>query len=317
MTVVLAAAAAYEFGNVTTLDTTMGRFDPDYAFGCVTKSSAADTAVLLFETSLSEVWVHAKCMLGATGSAGDTGLTPVLGLFTENGVQIGGLFRNFNNYYLTSTNGNGMVISSLLTMNTLVDIDVRLYSLGSNRICELYISGNMIARHTSVNAWLTPRQLQMGGPGSGTNSYSEVMISQGDDPTLGWRLHSKMPDASLPGLNTFDSGYWGALANGSLTDGVVTTENNARLTGGFQAYTGPATPLGIRGILQSGRYLKNGTLLQLRGQLRIDDVNYDVPDVQVDNGNRVLSFWERNPATDEPFQVSDFAGLQGGFFTTL
>ena len=131
------------------------------------------------------------------------------------------------------------------------------------------------------------------------------------------RIHSKRPDPSLPGLNTFDSGFWGALANGTLTDGVVTSDPGARLTGGFQPYTGPAEPLGIRGVVQSARYLKNGSLLNLKGQLRIADVNYDTPDAEYDDGNRLLSIWFENPATTDRFEVADFAGLQGGFYTAL
>lgn len=319
MTVIVAAAAAYEFGNVPELDLTAGRYDPDYALGAVTRRSPETYASLFFNSNQNEIWLHSHAIFGNLDTAYGANLgTPVLGLYDNNGGPVGGLFRTHNTYNLSCNGQHYTDVTGVITRNILCDVDIHLYAFGTSNICELYIDGVKVAQHTRVAAWNAPQQLRIGGPGeSAISSFSELIITQGNEPTLGWRLHSKLPDPSLPGLNTFDSGYWGALANGALTDGAVTQEDGARLTGGFQPYTGPATPLGIRGIMQSGRYLKNGTLLELKGQLRINDVNYDTPTFEVDDGSRLLSFWDRNPATGNPFQVSDFAGIQGGFYTAI
>jgi hypothetical protein len=316
MTMILAAGAAYEFGNVSALDVTPGRYDEDYSLGAVTRLSSSSYASIFFNSTLAEIWVHAKVLFGDLASP--VGDTPVISLHSPNGVFVGGLYRNHMSYLLSAKDMNQNVnITGVLTRNTLVDVDMHLLSFGTSKICELYIDGVMIAKHTVTSSWVAPGEIRFGGSNGSETSFSEIIITQGNEPTLGWRLHSKLPDAALPGLNTFDSGFWGALGNGSLIDGAVTESADARITGGFQAYTGPASPLGIRGIMQTGRFLKNGTLLTLGGQLRIDDVNYDSPTLEIKDSSRIFSFWEQNPATSAPFVVADFAGLQGGFYTEI
>lgn len=317
MTTIFAGAAPYEFVNVPALVTTGATFDPNYVEGSISKTSDTDHAMArLFKTpTAQEVWLHAKVLLGST-LPDVSAYNRVLAFHDANLNRLGGLSCSW--VALNILSGTTVIdITPLVPRNVLCEMDIHMFQSGSVRVVELYVDGNFVAQARSTIAWVAPDQVIMGGMINSANYFSEVLVMEGNAPTIGMRLHSKRPNPSLPGLNTFDSGYWGALANGSLTDGVVTTKSGARLTGGFMPYTGPASPLGIRGIVQSARYLKNGTLLNLKGSLRIEDVNYDNPDFEFDDGARLLSIWEENPATEAPFIVDDFAGLQGGFLTAL
>lgn len=317
MSVIFAGAAPYEFVNVAALVTTGATFDPTHVEGSISKTNDTDhaSARLFKATTQQEVWLHAKVLFG-TSLPGGGSSNRVLAFHDANLNRLGGISCSWNALNIVSGN-TSVDITSLVTRNLLCDLDIHMFQSGSVRVVELYINGNFVAQARATTAWVVPDQVMMGGMVNSANFFSELIVTEGNAPTIGMRLHSKRPDPALPGLNTFDAGYWGALANGSLTDGVVTTEDGARLTGGFMPYTGPAMPLGIRGIVQSARYLKNGTLLNLKGSLRIEDVNYDTPDQQYDDGARLLSIWNENPATEAPFTVSDFAGLQGGFYTSL
>lgn len=317
MSILFAGAAPYEFVNVAALVTTGDTFDPTHVEGAVSKTASNNlaAAILFSEPVDQELWLHAKVLFGATLSS-PSSENPVMVMASENLTHLGGLRVDGSSLVLFSGNTE-VTITGLVTRDILCDVDIHLFQSGSIRNVELYINGNYVSIAKSVVTWSNPAQILFGGSVGSANYFSEIVVTNGNEPTIGMRLHSKRPDPSLPGLNTFDSGFWGALANGTLTDGVVTSDPGARLTGGFQPYTGPEEPLGIRGVVQSGRYLKNGTLLELKGQLRIADVNYDTPDEQFDDGNRLLTIWEENPATGLRFTVEDFAGLQGGFFTAL
>jgi hypothetical protein len=324
MPIVFAGAAAFEFGNVSALSNNMGYFDSAYALGAITKNSTGGYASAILSTgSETRLWVHARVHLEPIQgfSVGDTD-NPVFTIHDENGQLLGGLMKRASQGYAIMAGGlapGWNVVDGGVTKQELVDIDMAFYAFASNRILELYMDGVLIGRHSFVGSWVQPAQIRMAGAGNNVqpNAYSEIIVTSGDEPTLGWRLHSKRPDPSLPGLNTFDSGYWGALGNDVMTDGVVTTSTGARISGGFLAYTGPEEPLGIRGIMHSARYLKNGSDLAVRAMMRIDDTNYDTPDFLYVDNNRIMAYWEENPDTNLPFEVADFAGLQGGFRTIL
>jgi hypothetical protein len=317
MSILFSGAAPYEFVNVSALVRTGATFDEDYVEGAISKTSFSDRALGRFFKAMvgTEVWLHGKVLLGASLASGTNG-GPIFGFYDASNNFLGGLGCGNGTVVLSSGNTD-LDVTSLITRNVLCDIDIHMFQTGSIRNVECYVNGNLISVAKTTATWVMPESILMGGFSASTNYFSEIIAIEGNEPTIGMRLHSKRPDPSLPGLNTFDSGFWGALANGTLTDGVVTSDPGARITGGFQPYTGPEEPLGIRGIVQSGRYLKNGTLLELKGQLRIADVNYDTPDEQFDDGNRLLTIWQENPATGLRFTVDDFAGLQGGFFTAL
>lgn len=317
MDIIFAGAAAYEFVNVPNLSTSTGTFDPTHVEGAIQKTSYANQATALFfkEPVAEELWLHAKVFFGASVQTATSG-APIFG-FSSSGSDLHSGIVAGNGTIKFGYTGGEININSFVPRETLCDVDIHVFQAGSRRAMELYINGGKVADYRPTVNWTIPQRIILGGLGITANFYSEVVVTEGNSPTLAMRLHSKRPDAALPGLNTFDSGYWGSLANGLLTDGVITTEDGARLTGGFQAYTGPASPLGIRAVVHSARYLKNGTLLNLKGQLRINDVNYDNPDAEFDDGNRLLSIWDKNPKTNAPFIVSDFAGMQGGFYTAL
>ena len=232
--------------------------------GAISKTVINDLAAARFFNPVveHEFGHHGNLLLGATLSTSNQ-INPIITFTNNEQTLIGGLHVYDSKLILRS--GNNIVdITGLVTRNVLNDVDIHLFQFGSVRVVELYVSGNFVAECRSTQVWLTPTQVLLGGSHNSANYFSELAVIEGNEPTIGMRIHSKRPDPSLPGLNTFDSGFWGALANGTLTDGVVTSDPGARLTGGFQPYTGPAEPLGIRGVVQSARYLKNGSLLNLK-----------------------------------------------------
>lgn len=320
MSIIFAGAAPYEFINVPSLVTTGAgvTYDNAYTEGAIAKDNANSMAIARFfkTPAAQEIWVHMKLNFGSSLPPAGTSRYSPIQITDQYGGFLAGINVSFQTAQLTCNNSNVDIIS-YFPRGSLIDCDIHLFQSGSLRVVELYADGALIATCRATVQWTNPAQLFMAGNTGSTNYFSEIIVTEGNAPTVGMRLHTKRPNPSLPGLNTFESGYWGSLANGNLSEGVVTSEDGARLTGGFDTYTGPATPLGIRGLVQSGRYLKNGSLLGLKGQLRIDDINYDTPDFEYHSDNRLLSIWEKNPATDEKFQVSDFAGLQGGFYTVI
>ena len=315
MSIMFAGGSAYEFGGVASLSTVAGRYDPDFAEGAIVKTNPNFAVVNLpYVSAENEMWIHTKAWLSKGGYNGNT--HDVFILYSETGAQLAGLRRASGEGYTLFC---GSTTFNLAGMNydVLSDIDIHYFAETNRRCVEIYQNGSLVATAKVTGSWTPANSFSMGAPNSLENFYSEIIVTEGNEPTIGWRLHTKRPDPALPGLNSFDSGYWGSLANDSMESGVATTSELARVTGGFAAYTGPATPIGIRGIMQTGRFIKNSTLLNLHGQLRIGGANYDAPDKEFRDTTRLFSLWEKNPATDAPFQVSDLAGLQGGFYTSL
>lgn len=325
MPIIFAGSAAFEFGNVTELSTGYGQYDPLYSLGSIQKLDSSASVLLMDHTPATEYWVHLNAWITDTFSG--TVNRPYITLIDEAGDLVAGIVRAWTTGGLSmyvgrsgsdlTGAGSSYSINTVLTYNTLLPLDIHYYQQLNKSCFDLYQNGVLIGSIQSTKPFGKLKSILLAGNHGAANFYSEVVVTSGNEPTIGWRLHSKRPDPALDGLNTFDSGFWGSLANNSLEDGLVTTSPGARITGGFDIYTGTPTPIGIRGVVQSGRFIRNGTLLQLNGSLRIEDVNYDNPDYEFRDTSRVMSFWEINPATGLPFVVADFAGLQGGYLTAI
>lgn len=327
MAIIFAGALPHEFTNAPlALSTIAGRFDPDYAPGAINRAGSSKFSLKVFDDTATEFWVHAKCFIPSYGSGNvyNGGGSPIFMAYASNGDPIGGL-ACVNTSYLTAihavcggvTSTYSTQIMSLIPKGELFDLDFHCWYVGTTLNMDLFING--IAAVTGMTRGSYGDRLinycEIGSPHPGDSFFSEIIVTSGNDQTVGWHLHSKDPDPAAPGINTFNSGIWGSLATSDTGDGVVTDTAGARITGQFMDYTGPATPIGIRAVVQSARFIKNGASLSLRGQLRASAVNYDLSDAEFVDETRVLTVWEENPVTSLPWQVADLDAIEGGFTT--
>jgi hypothetical protein len=145
--------------------------------------------------------------------------------------------------------------------------------------------------------------------GSCEFAISEMMMSDGE-PLLGARLATMSPvdDATE---NTWN-GTWQSLADEDTGSGISTDQLNARIAGDFSDYVGANSPIGIRALVQSMRYVDNNSGLRVQGYLRKNGVNKDQFDQTTRDESRVITIWDSNPFTDADWQVDDLEDVNGG-----
>lgn len=321
MAIVFMGALPYEFTNVYALDTTAGRFDADYAPGALTKTSRQDVFNAAFLEPGEDVWIHAKMRPNSGVQASTDATNPVVAIYSSSGQIVGGLFSSNvdtgDNRLRFCVGGSsttyGTNIGNIFPWSTLVDLDIHMWRESGTMHGELFINGLSVVSRTR-SGWVDDvEEVRFGSTGAGTASYSEIIATVGGDSTLGWRMNSESPDPAATGINTWASGVWGSLASDDPAEGVTTNSDGSRITGGFNPYSGPADPTGIRAVGQSARYIRNGSGLFVRGQMRLSGVNYDAPDEEYVDDTRTLSIWATNPATAADWDVSDIDGIEGGF----
>lgn len=321
MSIVFMGALPYEFTNIYALDSTAGRFDPDYAPGALSKSARQDVFNAKFLEAGTDAWIHAKVRPNTGVQASTDATNPIVAIYSSAGNIVGGLFSSGVDSgenrlrFCVGGSGNtyGTNIGNIFPWATLVDLDIHMWQDGGTMRGELFINGLSVVSR-SRTSWVDDvDEVRFGSTGAGAASYSEIMATIGGDSTLGWRLNSESPNAAAPGINTWTSGLWGSLASDDPAEGVVTNADGSRITGGFDAYSGPENPTGIRAVGQSARYIRNGSGLFVRGQMRAGGVNYDAPDEEYVDDSRTLSIWSQNPATAANWDAADIDGIEGGF----
>lgn len=316
MAILACAAWPHEVSNGPVLNTTAGTYDSSYAPGSLpTPADLSQSFGVVVPTPATDLWFHARVKFPkvVTGTpSGDCALlrtehtagsnTPIIDSSTGGNIAVFG------------TN----VSSGLFPWETLADLDVKTAVSGSNRTVEVYINGALVAGFTKtgqnnnpVSSFTLCNIYRIYGQVPAY--FSEIIVA--DESTLGWRLHSKRPDGTKPGLNTFATGTWGLLADDNVATGLTDSTVGKRATGEYLAYTGPATPMGIRGVALNTRMIRTPGSPQLSHQLRISGTNYDTPSKEERLAYQVFSSWDQNPATAANWAVADFTGLQGGIRT--
>lgn len=325
MTITYAGALEYEATLAVKVETA-GYFDPNYApyalkalpydYGHVFMTFSP----ILLDIPSYENWFHFK--LYKTGSTDNGSLTSdFFHVYGVGDVRLFSLERgqNTTRLYLKIYAANGSTnenveITGLMPADRLIAYDFRLIQDGVNHTVEMYIDG-IIQRSVSIANvdTIEPISMEMSNIGRDDQTYGEFHLSEiimtDTEPTLASRL-STMSPTGLADVNTFD-GLWAALGDDDTGSGISTDVTGSRIAGSFTSYNGTVSPIGIRALVQSIRYVDNASGLSVKGFLR-NSTNIDAfTDEQID-GSRVLTVWDTNPFTTADWEVADLATVLGG-----
>lgn len=155
--------------------------------------------------------------------------------------------------------------------------------------------------------------MQVSNSGRDADVYAEVYLSEiimtDGESTLASRLSTMIP-TGVASLNTFD-GTWFSLGDEDTGSGVSTDVAGSRIAGDFTAYIGTDSPIGIRSVVQSIRYVDNLSGLSVKGFLR-NSTNIDTFTDESSDASRVFTVWDQNPFTVLDWTVADLATVEGG-----
>lgn len=325
MTITFTGALEYEATLGVRVDTA-GYFDPNYAPYAL-KPLPYDNAhvymtfsPILLDTPTYENWFHFK--LYRTGTVDSAALESYF--FFVYGVGNVPLFsirrgQNSSRLYLHVYNAAGsssvnVEMTGLMPAGLLIAYDFRLIQNGVNHILEMYIDG-IVQRTISIAnvAYVEPISMQISNIGRDDDTYGEFHLSEiimtDTEPTLASRLATMVP-IGAPEVNTF-SGTWEALGDEDTGSGISTDVAGSRIAGGFSAYNGTLSPIGVRALVQSIRYVDNLSGLSVRGFLR-NSTNIDTFTNEQLDESRVLTVWDINPFTAADWEVADLSTVLGG-----
>lgn len=326
MSILYVGALAQEIANGT-LSSTAGTYDADYAPGNLNVPVGDNTLHMVatpIKAETADIWLHCNWYLSASQVVSNNfgwGFDLITARDT-NGVQmfaIGDAGRGVNGDYFTlrpTANGIGAVnIAKVTPVAKLVALDLHwVYASGVTTI-TMYIDGLKVATATGTRTSTAPlSSVQFGNmTKTGYVSYSEIIITGGGESTLGWRLASML--AAGDGAVTEWHGTFSDLATADTTTGIWTDQANKHHIGTFAAYNGASNPLGIRALVQFGRFIENSSGLTLQGSVynTAGQMMYDTYSQNFVDEARVLTVWDKNPTTGNDWRPSEFTGFQGGF----
>lgn len=323
MSITFAGAYLHEFSGAVQQAVNLAGHDPNYApLGLqVSGFAQASTTVPKFRATVVEAvgtdfWFHAQVFRTNSNFGGVAG--GLFELFDAAGSQIAAISGNNNTMTFSgATVAGGINVSGLLPIGRLFALDIHAWQDGTTWRVELYLEGILASQLSSTHTRGALKFVDF-FPTHASNIdsnpiFSEIAVTAGGEQTLGWRMASARPDGAAV-INTFPVGAWDQLGNDDTAQGVATTVAGSRIAGPFEDYSGTNAPIGIRGLVQTARYIDNGSGLVLRGTLR-NGSNFDNPDSEARDSSRLISVWDDNPNTGLPWQIADFETMHGGFFT--
>lgn len=328
MSIIFPGALAPEFSNGNLITNVAGSFDPNYAPGALAITPGDNITRMVatpMQVGATDVWLHFNYYQTERQQA-STNL-PMVGLFGTNGASLAGIYGNnmsasgvTPSVLLMCGKEPGRTISgtdlySLLPINKLVTLDLHYKADGVNEHVTLYSGGLVLAEYN----WSSSRKVGLGSIQFGsllTSSpayFSEIICTTAGEKTLGWRLSSML--ASADGHLTEWEGQFADLATVDTTTGIHTDQPNKRHTGLFTPYNGAANPLGIRALVQVGRYIESESGLTVQGML------YDIANTNpittfgesYTDTARSITVWDVNPVTGLEWEPAEFPNFEGGF----
>lgn len=277
------------------------------------------------DTPTYDQWVqfkiHRTGSLGGGGSLGED----FFQVFDTEGDLLFGIQRGANLWTMQLVNYAGGAYDAIyasdilgfLPSNYTLTYTFRYRQNATNHILDFYVDGILIRTITrpqsnqrNIQNW------QIWGPRNATDcrfTLSEIIMTDGE-PTLGARLSTTSP-TGLATTNTW-TGTWESLGDEDTGSGVSTDQDNARITGAFSAYAGTTSPVGIRAVVQSMRFVDNESGLLISGFLRSSATNNDTTDSEIRDASRVFTIWDQNPFTTADWTVADLGTVEGGVRTS-
>lgn len=328
MSIIFAGALAPEFANGNLITDVVEAFDPNYAPGALAVTAGDNVTRMVgtpMHTGATDVWVHFN-YYQTERQQSSTNL-PLIGLYGTDGSFMGGIAGinigtpvDIASVKLTcgnelAFNTGGTSVYSLLPINKLVSLDLHYTADGVNEKIVLYSGGLVIAEHMLASSRVAGiGTIRLGSLLSTSPAYfSEIIVTAAGEQSLGWRLSSMMADAD--GHLTEWEGTFADLATVDTATGIHTDKPNKRHTGLFEAYNGATNPLGIRALVQVGRYIESESGLTVVGML------YDIANTtpiltygeSYTDEARSITVWDVNPVTAEDWQPAEFVNFEGGF----
>lgn len=191
-----------------------------------------------------------------------------------------------------------------------MDIRVRINS-GGNDIVDIYHNGSLFG--TLSRATRASRVNSLDLRNFDTESsvfYSQLILA--DESTLGMK-HARMQPDSAGAHTAFDGDF-----NSVLTpfDGQAISGNTIgdRESWNLEAYPGPASPAGIRSVLQTSYASLGGSAVPggYEHFLRVGGTDYDGAKITPTPGEQGITEWTTNPDTGLSWDTADLAALIAG-----
>lgn len=321
MSILFVGALAPEFVNGTLTTAVPEAYDAAYAPGALAMpvgDNITRMTASLLAVGATDCWMHFNYYQSQRQISG--GNSDLVGLYGLSGRQMLALSGSYAGGGVTirlelGAAGASADAMALIPLNKLCTIDLHYTSDGTKETGELYIDGLLALSVTLPSTFNTGcYSIQFGSQLTTSPAYfSEFIVTGGGESTLGWRLASML--ANSDGHLTEWNGDFANLATVDTTTGIYTDQPNKRHTGLFSAYNGAANPLGIRALVQVGRYIESNSGLTLQGMM------YDIAgaspittfDANFTDGSRVITVWDTNPVTAVDWVPADFTNFEGGF----
>lgn len=308
-------------------DTVAGSFDPAFASHALRFTEAEECGIAL--PGLHDVWVQATLFFDGLDltSNGDgyfwTVAAPTLDLvmidMVNGTMTMDYASGNFTTPYSTGPQANAVPTQVRFVLDAHIETGATIFGNPDEYRVSFYINGALLAQVQATANKLNdgaPTKLALGGfdflDGNARFFVSNVLVS--DQDTRGRRFRILRPT----GPGTLATGVG---SHAELGDGNPATFAYARAAGEAvtSTITPGATPGGTIGTVKLVSYARNAVPNPDPGQvvnrLRIGGVDYDAAG-QAPTGGAIeplISEWTANPATGQPWEWSDLAGLEIGF----
>lgn len=305
-------------------ETNNATFDPTYApyslrpYAYDSGYIAMTVSPVLPDVITFDNWVQFKMYrsgpLGGPGSSSFNAFT----IYDQENTRLVRINVAANGSYLYLQIGDEIIpnqidITGFLGAGVLQTVSIQITQDGTDHTVNLYIDGILQATITEPNTV----QKALGVLKVQNTSYSnphawhlsEILMTDGESP-LGARVLTTLPT----GVATVNDwvGDWSSLADDDTASGISTDQSAQRIAGGFTAYSGPQSPIGIRAVVQSIRYVDNNSGLNVKGFLRSGSTNIDTFSYSHSDESRVFTVWDDNPFTSTDWEVADIDQVEGG-----
>lgn len=294
--------------------------DTAYSPSCCQISCPSDagfqSAIYLPVAPTGDVWTHARVRTSSNTNA--TSIDGHLLSFYAAGDVLLARFDVLDGSWRAQVFGDTTVTGTgfVPTINTVFTYDFKLV-VGANITLEIYQNGSLVSSATAANT---------GGKGvvrtvlweffdmvlSQADMFlSEVIITDGGESTIGWRLATFTPTSA--GNYSDWEGDYTHLLNGFDGRFILSDAANEKESWINSNYGGPGSPASIRAVVGRVNSDRGATGPQnIAPFLRIIGTDYEAASVAADYKSVQLGVWDQNPATAAAWTVGALSGMEFG-----